>query len=159
MAGYDGFSMSNNARAAYDSGKRPLSQIKAGDLATAGWHSTLTFAKWLARNGKWQPSEWHHTSKKFNTTDFYDPAELVEWWSELTAAEQEGLMQQFRKPAPQQESTHRVAGTYIEWSGSRRHPKPIKREFTGTLCGDWIQIDGGGRKKATGNHITFKRTA
>lgn len=32
MAGYDGYSMSNNAVAAYESGEKPLSQWTKGDI-------------------------------------------------------------------------------------------------------------------------------
>jgi len=155
MAGYDGYSMSSNARDAYADGKLPLSKFKAADLKAAGWTDTLAFARWLARKKHWRPSEWHHTSKEFNATDFYDVADLIAWWIDLDAAEQDALRQEFRTPdaAPEE----RVTGTYIEWTGTRRHPKPITHEFAGTLRGDWIYVDGGPRKLASGRHIEYRR--
>jgi len=158
MSGYDGFSMSNNARDAYDQGKRPLSQFKAADLKAAGWPGTLAFAQWLGREGHWQPCEWHHSSKEFNATDFFDPIELVEWWDGLDDAERSELLQRFISTIRPRKAAEevRVEGTYIAWSGSRRHPKATEVEFTGTLRGDWITLDGGGRKKASGRHITYR---
>lgn len=63
MAGYSGFSMSNNAVAAYESGMLPASKLAAriGRGATAAGVAAVLM-----------PSEWHHTSKNYNRTDFYD---------------------------------------------------------------------------------------
>ncbi len=156
MAGYSNHSMSNNAVAAYSDGRKPLSKIKGTDLV--GWPHTLAFAKWLAKTNCWQPSEWHHTSKEYNRTDFYDPQDLLEYWIDLDAEEQQALLEGFAiasKPAVEET---RVKGTYIEWQGSRRHPVAVEREFTGTKRGNWIHLDGGGKKKANGNHITYRQT-
>ena len=156
MAGYANYSMSNNAVAAYAVGCKPLSKIKAADLD--GCLHSLAFAKWLAKENHWQPSEWHHTSKEYNQTDFYDPADLLEWWNDLTADEQRGLLDEHaatRTNTPDGET--RVAGTYIEWHGTRRNPKAVERKFTGVLRGNWIHLDDGGKKKADGNHITWRK--
>ena len=61
MAGYDGFSMSNNALSAYADGLVPAS--KTGVPA----HLVEIYVR---------PVEWHHTSAKFNATNFYDRAEV-----------------------------------------------------------------------------------
>lgn len=60
MAGYCGFSMSNNAVAAYREGLVPASKVGSGIPAA------------LIRE-HCRYSEWHHTSKHFNATEFYDP--------------------------------------------------------------------------------------
>ena len=60
MAGYDGHSMSNNARDAYAQGKMPASKL-AKKLGVA----TPTIRHFF------DACEWHHTSKKYNQTDFY----------------------------------------------------------------------------------------
>lgn len=74
MAGYAGYSKSNNAVAAEREGKM---------VATK-------FAAWVKRWKRYRgctardvaaalsPCEWHHTSKRYNCTDYYDPCELVE---------------------------------------------------------------------------------
>ena len=158
MAGYHGYSMSNNAVDAYADGRMPLSRITLAVLREAGWTETLALAKWLARTESWECSEWHHTSKEFHTTDFYDPAELVEWWQGLDDDDRTALTELYvlYRPAKQQLSEERVHGTYTEFSGSRNHPKLTKHDFTGTKKGGWIYLDGGGKKKATGRYIAWR---
>lgn len=155
--GYSGSSMSNRALNAYTNGRRPLSRLRIMDLSNAGWTETLAFAKWLAKQGDWEPSEWHHTSKEFTITDFYNPVELVDWWAELDGKEKAALLEKYSQSRAKRVAEVRVSGTYTEWLGTRRHPKPVERQFTGVKRGDWIYLDGGGRKKATGNYIRFRR--
>ena len=65
MAGYCDYSMSNNAINAYNEGRMPASRlarvmgITAADVREAA------------------PAEWHHTSKEFNCTNFYDCQAVV----------------------------------------------------------------------------------
>lgn len=68
MAGYHNFSMSNNAVDAYHRGLLPASKAarEFGFKSTAALRSCV-------RSG-----EWHHTSKKFNATDFFDVMEAIE---------------------------------------------------------------------------------
>lgn len=78
MAGYDWFNgMSNNAVQAYDNGLKPLSKFTKQDLIDAGYKGTLKKAKQLAKDEKWLPSEWHHSSKYFNRVYFYDLHDLL----------------------------------------------------------------------------------
>lgn len=67
MAGYNGYSMSNNAVAAYDSGLVPFSKLPA-QIKKIGVANLKQFIK---------PSEWHHTSARYNCTYFYNPAEVL----------------------------------------------------------------------------------
>lgn len=69
MAGYSGFSKSNNAVAAEAEGKFPLTAAarKAGIPAE------------LIRRFV-HPCEWHHTSVRYNATNYYDVAEIVEFF-------------------------------------------------------------------------------
>jgi hypothetical protein len=72
MAGYSGISMSNNAVQAYDEGKRPLSRITKEDIQKYGISESITFFRWFVQK-HCHPCEWHHhSSPKFNMTDFYD---------------------------------------------------------------------------------------
>lgn len=74
--GYDGYSMSNNARAAYESGEKPLSNWTKTDIIDAiqdinpdidcSRLNTTTL-----KNEFLTQSSWHHTSKFYNKTDFY----------------------------------------------------------------------------------------
>ncbi len=83
MAGYNGFSMSNNAVDAYARGLLPASKA----AREFGFKSTAAVRACV------HPSEWHHTSKEFNATDFYDVPgtirdlswrELATWRPHLT---------------------------------------------------------------------------
>ncbi|TCS62601.1 hypothetical protein [Varunaivibrio sulfuroxidans] len=157
MAGYsfiDG--MSNNAVDAYNAGVKPLSKITITDLRAAGWAGTKKLAVALAKDGFWPSSEWHHSGGTwYNRVDFYDPALLVDAWSELDAAERTEKKAMVEKK-PAQPEGRRVTGQYATFGGSRRRPRFLGHvDFTGTLVGDWIEIDGGGRKKAAGNNIIW----
>ena len=73
MAGYAGYSMSNNAISAYADGKIPLSNITRSVLDEYGIQMSVPMFRWLCRTVKgFQPCEWHHTGLYFNETFFYD---------------------------------------------------------------------------------------
>ena len=156
--GYDhDAGMSNNALDAYARGIKPLSKISKDNLKDAGWSATKTLAIALAKAGFWRSGEWHHSGGEwFNKIDFYDPAELVEKWSGISTIEQnEWRDKATAKQEPEQERL--VHGSFTIWGGSRRRPRRIgEQKFTGVLRGDWIMIDGGGRKKASGRYITWR---
>ncbi len=156
MTGYNyHLGMSNNAVAAYDSGMAPLSKITLADLREAGWTGTKSDALRLAKSGKWLPAEWHHSGGTwYNKVDFYCPATLVEKWDEMDENERAAAL---ANPVSGAVVEQRVKGSFALWGGSRRRPRLIGRqEFTGVLRDGWIHLDGGGRKKATGNHIEYE---
>lgn len=81
MAGYHNYSMSNNAVAAYSRGCVPISKM------TKLWFKhhkldrifgTVKKLKEAIKEDVVAPSEWHHTSKEYNCTDFYDPDVMIE---------------------------------------------------------------------------------
>ena len=161
MSGYSyEHGMSNNAVDAYEEGRKPLSRISAADLEAAGWTGTKRQALALAKAKFWRRSEWHHSGGTwYNEVDFYDPADLVEIWDDLKSAERiETLRAAMAATKPTcQTDRQRVKGEYTVWGGSRRSPRRLGVEdFTGHLVGNWIQMDGGGRKKASGNHIKWE---
>ena len=74
MAGYDGFSKSNNAIAAEENGLYPASVLaRRLKVKTAAVRALLS------------PEEWHHTSKRYNRTDYYSTEGAVEILDELRA--------------------------------------------------------------------------
>jgi len=84
--GYDWFEgMSNRAVRAYQSGKLPVSKITAAALKSAGWLGTKKAAIELIKSGEWKPCEWHHTSKYFNITYFYDLSDLIDIQEEVSS--------------------------------------------------------------------------
>ena len=106
MAGYNwAQGMSNNAVYAYEEGLRPYSKLSA-------WQKRAVDAGAVA------PSEWHHTSAKFNRTNFYDLADF----EELNPAD----FPPAKKAAP-------VADRFVVlvsavWGGTRKHPRIIGKD-------------------------------
>ena len=77
MAGYDGYSMSNNARLAYQSGERPLSKWnkdafleEVADLEGEIYEKVKNTPLYILKEFLCY-SSWHHTSKHYNITNFY----------------------------------------------------------------------------------------
>ena len=158
MAGYDHQAgMSNNAVAAYAAGVKPITQIGRADLDDAGLDIPVAFAHWLAREGHWSAAEWHHSGGTwYNRVDFYDPEILAA--DVRDGALDLGALRALWKAPKSEAGAARVRGSYSEFGGSRRRPRYMGEvEFTGRLVGDWIHIDGGGKKRASGNHITWAR--
>ncbi len=83
MAGYFGYSMSNNAMDAYNRGLLPLSKIRFSDIKEAGLDISLKFFKWLCKENYITATEWHHTSKHYNITYFYDLQDCKEQLDDL----------------------------------------------------------------------------
>ena len=149
MAGYYGYSMSNNAVDAYLGGEKPLSKwTKAGILSAArdcvldandegesfdeiiSALSALPLA--VLRERLLVRSSWHHTSKLYNQTDFYmvddnvcaelTKRDIQEWASEYAERRQQ-------QAAPQ---ARRVMAEWDVWEGSRRHPRKRTVRDSGT---------------------------
>lgn len=136
MAGYDNYSMSNNARAAYANGERPLSRWTKEDILRALDRETSEKLKGLTvkdlRRICLRRSSWHHTSSRYNRTDFY--AIDFERAEAITAEEVEQLIAD-RKEAGREAKEEAMLPAYItafvrytEWEGTRAHPKPINKE-------------------------------
>lgn len=81
MAGYSGYSMSNNAVEAYESGEKPISKwtkeaifFEIKDQEPELKCSVEKLKKLpvkLLKEVCLRRSSWHHTSNHFNKTDFY----------------------------------------------------------------------------------------
>lgn len=71
--------------------------------------------------------EWHHTSKMYNETDYYNPADVTD--------EDLALMKAFdaeaRRARRAQPVTKRCNVEYVEWTGTRNRPKRNDIKFTG----------------------------
>jgi hypothetical protein len=149
MAGYDGWSMSNNARSAYEDGTVPLTAVNKSWLSSNEIPLTVDHAKWLLKN-KVSPAEWHHTSKVYNKTDFYNP-EHVRDYIEAHGTHEDEYADSKRAtvsaPVP-------ATASWTEWHGTgRRARKSQVSDVPGHIIGDWFH-HAGGKKKIGGNHIT-----
>jgi hypothetical protein len=120
--GYVGYSMSERAVAAYESGEMPASKLaKALKVSTAAVKAVMS------------RSSWHHTSKNYNSTDFFSWDFEAEGEEAEDQAEVLAKMQAFDlveksavKAAPPVEFAAHVK--WLDWSGSRNHPTCTKLE-------------------------------
>ncbi len=158
MAGYNGFSMSNNAVEAYNNGLVPASKIK-------GMPAVLV-TEWC------EAGEWHHTSKHYNRTNFYDaatarmtfgldpqngdvPSDHVDdakTWAEVgNKAAMAALVNHKASEKVDSSVTHKDCFVqWLEWSGSRNHPSCEECKIEGAT----VVVKG---KTATINGYLTKR--
>lgn len=161
MAGYNGYSMSNNAVAAYADGEKPLSKWTKADIMAA-IETTEIELKCSIEKLKKLPvgvmkeellynSSWHHTSSHFNKTDFYRLDE--ERLAELTDEEIDRLLVLLKKSKTENKEPgeEKWECAFLEWSGTRNHPKATRRVETGVIKGDWFIRDDGSKKKISAN--------
>ena len=167
MAGYNGFSMSNNAVAAYESGEKPLSKwTKTNILEEIGKtireeELTLNFSmeKLKKLNAKTLKqiclyrSSWHHTSKHYNKTDFYsiDIDSLIE----LTDEKIDIIIENCKEDKSEEPTEERWQCAFLEWSGTRKHPTAIEVVEEGIVKGNWFYRADGSKKKTTANGFRF----
>lgn len=140
MAGYADFSKSNNAVDAEKSGRFPASEAaKRLGLPTGFVRDCCQFAT----NG-----EWHHTSKFYNRVSYYDTA-IIERWMDGDAEGMRAMVdepyaaamsawrakQVAAKANPVIEHTN-VTVTWLEWGGTRNHPRAVEKSAVGCTIRD-----------------------
>lgn len=165
MAGYSGYSMSNNAVDAYECGKRPLSKwTKASILEMLAENNGEEFAEAakpykakLLKEALLVTHEWHHTSSRYNRTNFYEVKSYGEVSEMLADIERELEYQQAEASAAADEppAPERWHVKYGVWSGTRKHPKLDWVEADGAVESNrtWFVCDDGTRKKLSGNYF------
>ncbi len=138
MAGYNGYSMSNNACDAYASGEKPRNQWTKSDildalrieaeytqeqLAQLRKYSVETIRCYFLRN-----SSWHHTSMYYNVTYFYDldfnnlENEFSKVIEDLEKIEK--VVKEEKEEKEKNKKSFTLAQVkYLEWTGTRKHPK------------------------------------
>jgi vacuolar-type H+-ATPase subunit E/Vma4 len=125
MAGYaDDFSKSNNALDAEASGKFPATEVARRLGVPAGF----------IRDSAPKSGEWHHTSKFYNATDYYDLQQVKDWMEgegdykpegkEPTGNDQlaEWKMRQKAMKESGSDVARGLSIKYLEWGGTRNHP-------------------------------------
>lgn len=161
MAGYSGWSMSNNAIQAYENGLMPLSKITKDVLTGVGITESVAFIRWLCKKEHLQPSEWHHTSSKFNATDFFDPEEIATSLAEMGADRLEALRKAYRTSRRGDERNDNLRWAHVVWDewlvggGWRVHGRSRFEEFDadGIIVGR-LFVHPAGVKRLSGSHIT-----
>ena len=165
MAGYSGYSMSNNAVEAYESGEKPISkwtkeaiffEIKDQELELkCSVEKLKKLPVKLLKEVCLRRSSWHHTSNHFNKTDFYSlNTNKIE---NLSDEDIDALLFAYKshKETESKPSEEKWKCAFLEWSGSRKHPKATEVVETGTIKGDWFYRKDGTKKKTTANGFRF----
>lgn len=122
--GYIGQSMSVRAKSAYDDGLLSKAKIKKDDLEDAGIDLPVNFIKSLMPRII-KPTEWHHTGKHYNETDFYDLDDIKEQLENkdidrlLEIYEEEKKEKKLEQEKLKKEKGHYAYVKYGEWEGSR----------------------------------------
>ena len=161
-AGYDGYSMSNNARAAYDAGMMPLSKWTKSDILDgirAEYDKYLPDAVFevikklplgFLKDKFLETREWHHTSSMYNATDFYqidadylDIDNTAEGMIDFLKQDYAEWKADYDKERAKKKAVKDSKGDfcyfkYLVWGGSRAHPRAYNEESYGYVKGDWI---------------------
>ena len=165
MAGYNGFSMSNNAVAAYEDGEKPLSKWTKTDIFDAINEQEVELKCSIEKLKKLPAkalkeicliySSWHHTSNHYNKTDFYSLD--IDKIENLTDDKIEELLSDYKadKKVENKPSEEKWKCAFLEWSGSRKHPKATEVIEEGTVKGNWFYRKDGSKKKTTANGFRF----
>ena len=143
-SGYVGYSMSVRAEEAYECGEMPLSKWSKRGILAAVEELRPEMVKALARLNlrelhlyALQYTSWHHTSKHPNRTDFYAINE--DFVMEVTLERIEEIVDQREKKETTPPPERKLGDIYyLEWGGTKKHPKPINR----VLKSVWIEEHG-----------------
>lgn len=163
MAGYHNYSMSNNAIMAYDNGEMPLSKWKKSDILEA--IDQAVRESYITLNCSYEilsktpvnvlkklclrRSSWHHTSNHYNKTDFYSiDTDSVE---RLTDEKINNEIAEYKAETQIESSEEKWKCRFLEWGGTRKHPKATEVIEVGVIKGDWFYRADGTKKKITSN--------
>lgn len=133
-SGYNGFSMSNMAVWAYEDGEKPLSKWRKADIIEAVEEiiedkELIKLIKKVnlttLKDKMLVYSSWHHTSSRCNKTDFYKIN--VGFVENLNKEDVEQMIEIKPKKKEAEENVYFGNFKYLEWSGSRRHPKAAEK--------------------------------
>ena len=165
MAGYKGYSMSNNAVEAYNNEEKPLSKWTKDDILKniekAIQKDNLTLQCSIEKL-KSAPvkvlkdlclyhSSWHNTSNRYNKTYFYsmDYDNIALLTNELIKSKIE--LNKSTKTSKEE----KWECAFLEWSGTLRYPKSIEIIEEGIVKGIWFYRKDGSKKKTTANGFRF----
>ena len=162
-SGYKGYSMSNRAAVAYELGEKPLSKWLKEDLINEILEIAEVCDKEIdkkllkkikaktLKNYFLYCSSWHHTSAWCNRTDFYSVDEdkvvglTTEKIQELVGA----------NPTKEEPTIEKWECAFLEWSGTRRHPKATEVIEVGEVKGNWFYRANGTKKSVNANGFRF----
>lgn len=163
-SGYTGYSMSNRAVEAYEDGEMPLSkwskqliidEVVEYDLFTK--EDLKKYTKKVLTEYFLERSSWHHTGKFCNETDFYSiNSERAENGSIDDLEELKECYKKTKKVEKLEVKKAKVK--YLEWSGSRSHPKATEVEAYAVIIGNWAYFTGSNKKSLSSNGFRIIET-
>lgn len=159
---YVGQRMSERAVMAYEDGEKPLSKWTKSDIVELVLEKRNDFEeKELNKYNKESLkafltcSSWHHTGSYFNNTDFYSLDEdFIELSKDEIVEVLNNRMSESKKAkeAKKEEKLQKCFITYVEWEGTRKHPKAVDREAYGIIKGNWVHTEYG-KKSLNGKYV------
>lgn len=164
-SGYSGYSMSNRAVEAYADGEMPLSKWSKQliiDEVVEYDHFTKEdlkkYTKKVLTEYFLERSSWHHTSSYCNETYFYSINE--DRAEEGSIEDLEELKEYYKKETKKVEKLKVTKSKvkYLEWSGSRSHPKATEVEDYTVIVGNWAYFTGGNKKSLSSNGFKIIET-
>lgn len=133
-SGYAGYSMSNRAVEAYEDGEKPLSKWRKADIIEAledliKDQELIKLVKKVdlatLKDKLLVYSSWHHASSMCNKTDFYKLD--IEFVENLKKEDVKKMIEIKPKNKEVKENVYFGNFKYLEWSGSRKHPKATEK--------------------------------
>lgn len=160
--GYVGYSYSKNAELAYENGEKPLSKWKKSEIIK----EVVSFGSWTEDDIKGYRLEtlcsfflkrtsWHHTSKHFNKTDFYDiNIAIAEEKTDERVATLAEYAKEDKLAREKKANCKLVKGSiiYEQWEGSRRNGKFVRYQKSCIIAGNWAYTLSG-KKDIYGVHV------
>ena len=154
-SGYHGFSMSNRAIEAYNNGEKPFSKWTKQDILNvieeykqesddSTVYELANVRAGVLKAHLLHKSSWHHTGKFCNCTDFYSiDFDLIDSLDLKTVKEW-----QLEKIKKEVEQIKKYECIYLEWTGTRKHPKANEVKAKGIIKGNWFYPDNENFKKS-----------
>jgi hypothetical protein len=164
-SGYTGYSMSNRAVEAYEDGEMPLSKWSKQliiDEVVEYDHFTKEdlkkYTKKVLTEYFLERSSWHHTGKFCNETDFYSINSNRAENGSIDDLEE--LKDCYKKKIKKVEKLEikKAKVKYLEWSGSRSHPKATEVEGYAVIIGNWAYFTSGNKKNLSSNGFKIIET-
>lgn len=158
MAGYYGWSMSNNAVDAYENGRKPLSKWTKRDIlfcleerldredVSLFFSRLKKLPKKILMETFLYESEWHHTSSFYNHTSFYTFDETVNINDELLfELEERAKKEREAGKCNESKKIEYAEINYVWWSGTKKHPVRHEERALCIIINNWAyRLDNNG---------------
>lgn len=174
MAGYYNFSMSNNAVEAYSNGEMPLSKWTKAEIISEiekqkrNGEIEINFDIKLAqklpvaelKEMVLSCSSWHHTSSRYNRTDFYsvDVNRVEALTNEEIKDRLETVANKSLNSKDKIENVQMAECSFLDWGGTRKHPKAKEITEIGEIRGNWFYRSDGTKKSIKANGFRIIKT-